>query len=272
MLGMLFLICAVVGGALVAAQLLLSVMAIGAGRGLRVHHRMGGSVGTHGAGLQHAGGQNGGVRGGMFRGLHHRGGRSAVRASPPRGVRTSGGAKQSIKTAIKTAAAPGAANSAVGWHYWGHWAMTWVTGMLNFQGVVCGLTVFGLVGLAANAAKRPGSVAVEFGVIAALVMMALINGMFSMMTGLEKDGTVDLQQAIGKMATVYLSIPEKNHGQGKVTLSLQQRFMEFPAVTFQDDLLATGQKVMIVAVLDPAIMLVVSADRYADYQASLSTE
>jgi len=139
--------------------------------------------------------------------------------------------------------------------------MTWAMGMLNFQGIVAGLTVFGLVGLAASAAKQSGSDAVELGTAAATVMMALISGMFSMMTDLEKDGTVDLQQAIGKLATVYLSIPKENHGQGKITISLQQRSMEFPAVTCQDKPLTTGQMVMVVAVLHAGIMLVVSAEQ-----------
>ncbi len=140
--------------------------------------------------------------------------------------------------------------------------------MLNFQGIVSGVTVFGLVGLAANAAKQPGSAALKFGIAAGLVMMALISGMLGMMTGLEKDGTVDLQEAVGKPATVYLSVPAKNEGQGKVTVSLQQRLMEFPAVTFKDDPLVKGQKVVIVAVLGTAVMLVVSAEKYAQETAA----
>jgi hypothetical protein len=278
MLSMLFLICAVVGGALVLAQLLLSVVAFGAGHGLRLHHRIGGSAAARSGGMHRGGMHRWGSRGGLFRGLHlHRAGAGrGLRANAPPGIRTAGGGKQSIKTAIKPGAVPKSAAGAVSgdyWgHYWGHRAMTWAMGMLNFQGIVSGLTAFGLVGLAASAAKRPGSVALELGIAAAIVMMAWVSGMFSMMTGLEKDGTVDLQQAIGKLATVYLSIPEQGQGQGKITISLQQRSMEFPAVTCQDNLLTTGQKVVVVAVLDAATMLVVSAEQYATYQASLTNE
>ena len=282
MLSMLFLICAVVGGALVLAQLLLSVVAFGAGRGLRLHHRIGGSVAARSGGMHRGGMHRWGMRGGLFRGLHlHRAGAGGgLRANAPLGIRAAGGGKQSIKTAIKTAAVPQSAAGAVNGHYWGHYwghhwghrAMTWAMGMLNFQGIVAGLTVFGLVGLAASAAKQPGSIAVELGAASATVMMALVSGMFSMMTDLEKDGTVDLQQAVGKLATVYLSIPEENQGQGKITISLQERSMEFPAVTCQDKLLTTGQKVVVVAVLDAGIMLVVSAEHYATYQASLTNK
>ncbi|HET6250663.1 MAG TPA: hypothetical protein VFE47_23445 [Tepidisphaeraceae bacterium] len=262
MLSMLFLICAVVGAALVLAQLLLSVVAFGAGRGLRLHHRIGGSVAARGGGLHRGGMHRSGARGGLFRGLHHHhaGVRGGVPANSPHGIRAAGSGRQSIKTASKTGTVAKSAAGTAGGHYWGHLAMTWVMGMLNLQGIVAGLTVFGLVGLAANAAKRPGPVALKLGIAAAVVMMASVSGILSMMTGLERDGTVDLQQAIGQLATVYLSIPEKNQGRGKITVTLQQRTMEFLAVTFQDNLLSTGQKVMIVGVLDAATMLVVPAD------------
>jgi hypothetical protein len=256
MLSVLFLICAVVGGALVLAQLLLSVAAFGAGHGARLHHRVGGSVAAH---------RGGAVRASVAQAVHqHRGN---MRASAPRGVRSTGrGGKQNTK-----AASPRSDAGAVTSH-WGHWAMAWVLGILNFQGIVSGVTVFGLVGLAASAGKRPGPVAVELGVAAAVVMMAAISGMLSMMTSMDRDATVDLQQATGQPATVYLGIPAKNEGLGKVTLSLQQRLMEFPAVTFQDDPLLTGQKVVIVAVLDTGIMLVVSAEKYAEQINTLKKE
>jgi hypothetical protein len=249
----LFLICAVVGGALVLAQLLLSMLAFGAGHGLRLHHKIGGSP--------KLGATVAGHRGGMSRGGHQA--RAGIRTNAATGTRPTGGVG---KIGVK----PGASghSSAVvvhaAGHWTGHWARAWVLGMLNFQGIVSGITVFGLVGLASNAAKQPGSESLKLAVAAAVVMMALVSGMLSMMTGLERDGTVDLHQAVGKQASVYLSVPAKNSGQGKVTVSLQQRLMEFPAVTFQDDLLVTGQNVVIVAVLETGIMLVVSADKYAE--------
>jgi hypothetical protein len=231
MLSNVFLICAVVGGALVGAQLLLSVLAFGGGHGLKLHHRIGGSVSTHRMIPRSTG----------------------VKTHLTSNVRGAAGA-------AKQAAPHTAQNSAAAIHT--HWAMAWVLGMLNFQGIVSGITVFGLVGLAANAAKLPGSLSVKLGIVAALVMMSMISGMFSLMTNMDRDGTVDLQLAIGKPATVYLSIPGKNEGQGKITVSLQDRSMELGAVTFQDDPLATGQKVVIVAVLGTDTMLVVAADKY----------
>lgn len=240
MLNMLFLICAVVGGALVLAQLILSAVAFGAGHGLHLHHHLG-SAAAH--------------RGSLHRGVHHS--RAGIRTNASRGVRAArgGAGKQTFKTTT--------ARKSSAWAASGHWAMAWLLGMFNFQSIVAGVTVFGLVGLAANAAKEPAYFCLKLGIAAALVMMALISDILTLMVRMEKDGTADLQQAVGKSATIYLSVPPKNEGQGKVTVSLQQQLMEFPAVTFQDDPLLAGQKVVIVSVLGTSTMLVVSADKYA---------
>jgi hypothetical protein len=238
MLTLLFIMCAVVGGALVLAQLLLSVVAFGAGRGFHVHHGGGASAATH--------------RGGFFRGAH--GHRGSLHAHPAHAVGTA--AQQQIRGA--------SAQKPVHGGFGGHWALAWVQSMFNFQGIVSGATVLGLAGLAATSAKLPGYVALAIGIGAALVMMALIDGAFGLMENMDNDGTVDIQQAVGKIATVYLSIPAKSEGLGKITMNLQQRLMEFSATTFKDKPLATGQRVVVVAVLGSSVMLVVAEE---DYQA-----
>ena len=46
-----------------------------------------------------------------------------------------------------------------------------------------------------------------------------------------------------------IPIPESKTGQGKVQVKLQDRLEEFPAVTAADTQLATGAKVVVVAVV-----------------------
>ena len=117
--------------------------------------------------------------------------------------------------------------------------------------------MFGLVGLAATSARLSPDVDLSIAIAAALVMMALVERFLELLTSMDTDGTVEIDLAVGQPATVYLGIPPNNQGQGKVTMSLQERSMEFSAVTFQDTPLATGQKVIVVNVLDPSVMVVV---------------
>ena len=53
-----------------------------------------------------------------------------------------------------------------------------------------------------------------------------------------------------------------NGGRGKVTMNLQQRTMEFPAITHGPDALAAGRRVIIVDYQDPDLMEVVAEDKY----------
>jgi len=176
-------------------------------------------------------------------------------------LRHGGGAravKALARPAVKGPAHQNTSHVAVG----DHRLFSWLHNMLNFQGIVAGITVLGLAGLAASAAKLPDLVALLIGVAASLVMMALVAGFFGVMVGMDDDCTVRLEDAVGTLGTVYLSIPARNEGQGKVTLNLQERLMEFPAVTFQEAPLSTGQKILVVAVQKPTVMEVVSAEKY----------
>jgi len=62
---------------------------------------------------------------------------------------------------------------------------------------------------------------------------------------LARDGTVDFRNAIGETAVVYLPIPARGEGTGKVTLSFQSRFMECDAVTNEPQALNTGANVKV---------------------------
>jgi hypothetical protein len=68
--------------------------------------------------------------------------------------------------------------------------------------------------------------------------------------GLKDDGTVRIERALGQTGTVYLAIPGGNSGVGKVTVTVQERTMEYQAVTAGHDL-PTGAAVTIVSIHDP---------------------
>ena len=238
-----FLICAVVGGALVVAQLMLSVVAFGMGHGLHLHRPHGGSMVAPRAA---------GVRGGH----HFRGGARSHASHTPRASGRGAAHRPTSTQAGKSSAKRTGTLHAL--H--GHWAIAWVQGMFNFQGIVAGATVFGLAGRAAMAAKLPPHSALLIGVVAALFMMALIEALFEFMARMDSDCTVDIQQAVGQCGTVYLGIPPRNQGQGKITINLQQRLMEFPAVTYEDSPLTAAQKVIVLSVLDPSVMVVALAE------------
>jgi hypothetical protein len=64
---------------------------------------------------------------------------------------------------------------------------------------------------------------------------------------LERDGTLSLASAVGTTGSVYLSIPARREGVGKVHLIVQNRLVELRAITDEDDL-ATGTPILVVDV------------------------
>ena len=78
------------------------------------------------------------------------------------------------------------------------------------------------------------------------------------MSRLRSDGTVRIQNAVGASATVYLTVPARRSGKGKITVTVQNRTMEYEAET-EHEPLATGSTVQVVAISGPDTVEVVSA-------------
>jgi membrane protein implicated in regulation of membrane protease activity len=129
---------------------------------------------------------------------------------------------------------------------------SWFVGVLTFRSVVAALTFFGLGGMAAtvNANLDPG---LSFGLALAAGVAALFAVAYLMrfLHQLKSDGTVRIDRAIGKSGTVYLSIPGQKAGVGKITLNLQNRSVEYQAVTPHPDQLPTGSKIVVTAIVGP---------------------
>jgi hypothetical protein len=82
-----------------------------------------------------------------------------------------------------------------------------------------------------------------------------------MMRGLHRlksDGTARIERAVGQNGTVYLRIPAHKAGVGKVLVNVQNRTMEYQAMTNADELL-TGAPVVVVHVLGPETVEVAPA-------------
>jgi hypothetical protein len=84
--------------------------------------------------------------------------------------------------------------------------------------------------------SRPVSVviAVSFGV----VMMFLASGLMFMTRRLNRNVSYDVQTAVGRTARVYMKIPPKGDGVGKVQVSVSGRLMTVNAVSAGPELAA----------------------------------
>jgi hypothetical protein len=122
--------------------------------------------------------------------------------------------------------------------------------LLSARSLAAAIAFFGIGGLAVLTLGGGGllalPVALATGTSAAVGTATLMRGL----TRLESDGTVQLERALGESGTVYLRIPGRNAGAGKVLITVQNRTVECKAVTALEEL-PTGTPIIVVDVLGP---------------------
>ncbi len=96
------------------------------------------------------------------------------------------------------------------------------------------------------------------GVVSGLIAAYLVSLAFKAVYKLESAGNLDYENAIGKIGTVYIRIPKAKSGKGKVTLTMQERFIEVEAVTEQDQDIMPKTEVEVVDIVDTTILVVKS--------------
>ena len=134
--------------------------------------------------------------------------------------------------------------------------MSWFAGLITFRTVTAGLTFFGLAGMTARQQGAEGITAWSLALFGGALALYLVAQIMLGLKKLKADGAVRIERTVGEEARVYLAIPARNQGPGKVTVTVQKRTMEFPAYSDAPAILPTGSKVRIVAVRDESSVTV----------------
>jgi hypothetical protein len=130
----------------------------------------------------------------------------------------------------------------------GNHGSSWLFGVISFRTLVAAAAFFGLVGLAAESANQSAGVSLLLATAAGIGAMYGVHWIVRTMGRLGEDGTVRIHSALGQEGTVYIPIPAGKAQAGKIQLRLQNRLVEYEAVTGGPDRLATGTKVRVVGI------------------------
>jgi hypothetical protein len=115
---------------------------------------------------------------------------------------------------------------------------------LSVKTVIAFITFFGLAGMASIEAEFTQTTTLLTAIGSGAAAFFLVGYLISLLMSLQSDGNVDLKDAVGSSATVYLRIPEKNTGSGKVTVAVGGRMMTKKAIT-KGEQIPTGTEVII---------------------------
>lgn len=126
---------------------------------------------------------------------------------------------------------------------------------LSLKNLIAFFTIFGWAGITAVDAGLPNWLSILISTLCGLLMMLIMASIVYFMGKLTESGTLNLKSAIGKTGTVYLTIPAKRKGMGKVQIKVQG-LQTLDAFTDNDEDIKTGAIVDVVELINDEILLV----------------
>jgi len=135
----------------------------------------------------------------------------------------------------------------------------WASYLTNLQSIAAAVAFFGLGGAAVLSSGAPMWSAVAVGAVAGVAAASGVAVMLRSMTAFESDGTLPIDAAIGALGQVYVSIPARQAGRGKVHVTVRDRLVEYEAMT-NGDALASGAPVLVTDVAGTDALVVCAVD------------
>ncbi|KYG73893.1 MULTISPECIES: hypothetical protein [Roseivirga] len=123
----------------------------------------------------------------------------------------------------------------------------------NFIGF---FTIFSWSGIAALDSDYSTATTLIISTISGLIMMTLMASLFYFFSKLTDSGTMDINNAKGAIAEVYMRIHGNRSNIGKVLVKVQGSLRELEAITDDEEDLPTGSVVNVKDVINDNILLV----------------
>jgi membrane protein implicated in regulation of membrane protease activity len=129
-------------------------------------------------------------------------------------------------------------------------------GIFSFRGITAFFLGFGWTGAIAVKSGLSVPVAILQGLLVGMVLMIAIFLMMRSMMRLQSSGTLDYQNAVGEVATVYVTVPGSGKAGGQVEVMIQGRLSVAEALHRGEASLAPGSKVRIVEMMGRSTLVV----------------
>ncbi len=125
-------------------------------------------------------------------------------------------------------------------------------GIFTLKGLVGFFAIGGWVGVACVMGGLKDGWTIVVSIICGLVAFVAIGFAYKAIRKLQADGAIDNRNAIGKVAEVYLKVPAKGEGHGKLSIVIQGKLVEMDAVTDEEEPIPTGKEVKVIGLVGGA--------------------
>ncbi|OFX62215.1 MAG: hypothetical protein A2046_00900 [Bacteroidetes bacterium GWA2_30_7] len=127
---------------------------------------------------------------------------------------------------------------------------------ITLKNLIGFFTIFSWIGIACINAGFSNPVTIVVSFISGILMMVIMASIYYFMSKLSVSGTLNIKNSINKQGEVYLFIPPKRTGKGKVNINVQGAVREFDAVTDDENEIQRGSLITVVDVIESNILLV----------------
>ena len=127
--------------------------------------------------------------------------------------------------------------------------------IFTLQGIMTFLCVFGWSGVICTVLGLHIAIAIPISIVLGFAAMVGVAKIIQLTGKLAQNGTVDIRNLLGAKATVYVPIPAKGQGQGKVNVAVGEMFSEFTAITDETETIPTNTSVRIIDIRGDAVVV-----------------
>ncbi|MDH8677362.1 hypothetical protein QE109_04335 [Fusibacter bizertensis] len=128
--------------------------------------------------------------------------------------------------------------------------------LFSIRNIVAFFTFFGWSGLWLLSQGTSPVVTAIISFIIGVTFMAISMGLFFLVSKMQRNGTINYQNAIGNTGEVYIPIPSHRQSYGKIMIVIQGTLSEVEAITDEDEPIKTGTQVSVIGVVGQSKLLV----------------
>lgn len=128
--------------------------------------------------------------------------------------------------------------------------------IFTIKNLVAFFTLFAWSGLACIEGGFAVAMTLIISFLCGFVMMIIMAGLFYYISKFTYSGTMEFKNAIGQTGDVYISIPAKKSGVGKVQVNVQGAVRTLDAMTEEAEKIKTGSLIQVTEIINENILLV----------------
>lgn len=128
--------------------------------------------------------------------------------------------------------------------------------LLSLKNIVGFFTMVGWSGLGFISIGMAPFLVILFSFICGFLMMLAMATLFYFMSKLAETGNMNIRNAVGRTGEVYLPIPAKREGIGKIQITVQGTLQTLDAITDDPEAISTSSIIQVTDVINNQILLV----------------